>query len=220
MGACTPASGRTPGMRRPVRTMTRPSICLRRIALGLPTSPEPSGVTVAALIPKPSSRRAAEASITDWLRVRRRSSSERSKFLVSTLNPSTPGSRSRSASLSSSSPVWSPCRTAIVATRLLDQAERNHHPELVGDAPVLDHLSVLEATNVDHVDHPALTGCRAPGETAQVGPATALTRPDLVAAHHEVFDRQREIGKRPPQGAGHPLHALGTVAHARSLVLH
>jgi len=31
IGAWTPASGRTPGIRRPVRTITRPSTCFRRI---------------------------------------------------------------------------------------------------------------------------------------------------------------------------------------------
>src|SRR2546426_9481519 len=114
MGECTPASGRTPGMRRPVRTMTRPSICLRRIPFGLPTSPEPSGAIVAALMPKPSCLRAAAASRTHWFRVLRRSSSERSKSRILTSRPSTPGSSRRSASRRSSSPVWSPCSTAIV----------------------------------------------------------------------------------------------------------
>ena len=40
-------------MRRPVRTMTFPSTSSRRIRFGDPTSSEPSGVTVAALRPKP-----------------------------------------------------------------------------------------------------------------------------------------------------------------------
>src|SRR5579884_2189227 len=34
IGACMPATGRIPGMRRPVRTMTFPSTARRRIALG------------------------------------------------------------------------------------------------------------------------------------------------------------------------------------------
>ena len=65
MGAWTPASGRTPGMRRPVRTITRPSTCLRRMAFGLPTSPAPSGVIVAALRPKPVSRKSLGSVVDD-----------------------------------------------------------------------------------------------------------------------------------------------------------
>src|ERR1700681_926196 len=118
IGAWTPASGRTPGMRRPVRTITRPSISLRRMALGLPTSPLPSGVIVAALIPNPSSRRAAAASSTAWFLVFLRSPRERSKSRFAISNPSTSGSRRRSASRSSSSPVWSPCRTAMVGAAI------------------------------------------------------------------------------------------------------
>ena len=50
-----PPSGVTPGMRRPVRTITLPSIPSRIMRLGLPTSSAPSGVIVAALIPSPAS---------------------------------------------------------------------------------------------------------------------------------------------------------------------
>src|SRR5713226_1683639 len=69
---------------------------------------------VAAFSPKPSSRSASAASVTTWLRVLRRSSSDRSKSRVPTFKPTTPGSRILSASFRSSSPVWSPCSTAIV----------------------------------------------------------------------------------------------------------
>ena len=72
MGAWIPATGRTPGMRRPVRTMTLPSIALRRIALGEPTSPCPSGVTVAALRPSFVRFIAAAASSTTAFFVARR----------------------------------------------------------------------------------------------------------------------------------------------------
>ena len=48
-----PPSGVTPGMRRPVRTITLPSIPSRISRFGLPTSSAPSGVIVAALIPRP-----------------------------------------------------------------------------------------------------------------------------------------------------------------------
>ena len=43
IGACTPPSGTTPGMRRPVRTITWPPISSRRIRFGEPTSPRASG---------------------------------------------------------------------------------------------------------------------------------------------------------------------------------
>ena len=58
MGWWTPATGVTPGMRRPVRTMTLPPIASRRMRLGLPTSSAPSGVIVAALRPEARLRHA------------------------------------------------------------------------------------------------------------------------------------------------------------------
>ena len=48
-------AGATPGMRRPVRTMTEPPMPSRRMRLGLPTSPVVSGVMVAAFSPRPVS---------------------------------------------------------------------------------------------------------------------------------------------------------------------
>ena len=53
-------------MRRPVRTITLPSIPSRMMRLGLPTSSAPSGVIVAALIPSPASTIAAAASSQTW----------------------------------------------------------------------------------------------------------------------------------------------------------
>ncbi len=73
-----PATGRTPGMRRPVRTMTLPPIALRRMALGEPTSPVVSGVIVAALRPSLARFIASAAWWTTALFVARRCSSERS----------------------------------------------------------------------------------------------------------------------------------------------
>ena len=64
IGWWTPAIGVTPGMRRPVRMMTLPSTSSRRMRLGEPTSSSPSGVIVAALIPKPQARIACAASLT------------------------------------------------------------------------------------------------------------------------------------------------------------
>ena len=65
MGCTTWAGGVTPGMRRPVRTMTEPPMPSRKMRFGLPTSPVISGVTVAAFRPRPVSRMAAAASADD-----------------------------------------------------------------------------------------------------------------------------------------------------------
>ena len=69
IGWTTDAGGATPGMRRPVRTMTDPPTPSRRMRFGLPTSPVVSGVMVAALSPRPVSRMAAAASRTTALAV-------------------------------------------------------------------------------------------------------------------------------------------------------
>ena len=114
IGAWTPPSGTTPGIRRPVRTMTFPPISSRRIRFGEPTSPAPSGVIVAAFSPIPTSRIAAAASWTTAFSVARRFSSERSKRGKSSSSPTTSGARTRSASSSSSCPVSSPSSTTIV----------------------------------------------------------------------------------------------------------
>ena len=78
-------------MRRPVRTITLPPISSRRMRFGEPTSPAPSGVTVAALRPKPCSRIAAAASCTTPFSVARRFSSERSKRGNASSTPMTSG---------------------------------------------------------------------------------------------------------------------------------
>src|SRR2546423_2205126 len=114
IGACTPPSGATPGMRRPVRTMTLPPISSRRMRFGEPTSPRPSGVIVAAFNPRPCSRIAVAASCTTPLSVSRRRSSERSNRGKSSSTPMTSGSRTRRLSSSSSCPVSSPSRTTMV----------------------------------------------------------------------------------------------------------
>src|SRR3712207_5967768 len=114
MGAWMPGSGLTPGMRLPVRTITVPFISSLKMAFGEPTSSGPSGVTVAALMPKPHSFIAAAASCTTLLSVARRFSSERSKRLNSMSRPVTPGSSTRSDSSSNSWPVWSPSITTMV----------------------------------------------------------------------------------------------------------
>src|SRR4029079_7988740 len=93
--------------------MTLPSTSSRRIRLGEPTSSLPSGVTVAALIPKPASRIATAASETPALSVSRRCSSERSWWTSVSCAPQTSGSSTRTACSSSSWPVSSPSRTMI-----------------------------------------------------------------------------------------------------------
>ncbi len=62
IGAWTPPNGTTPGMRRPVRTITLPPISSRRMRFGEPTSSRVSGVTVAAFSPSPCRRIARAAS--------------------------------------------------------------------------------------------------------------------------------------------------------------
>src|SRR3989304_6102745 len=52
IGAWTPPIGVTPGMRRPVRTMTLAPISSRRMRLGLPTSSVASGASRAGLRPR------------------------------------------------------------------------------------------------------------------------------------------------------------------------
>ncbi len=78
IGSWTPATGVTPGIRRPVRMMTLPSTSSRRMRLGEPTSSRPSGVMVAAFSPYPASRIARAASCTISFAVERRASSDRS----------------------------------------------------------------------------------------------------------------------------------------------
>src|SRR5437870_3167807 len=124
IGACTPPSGTTPGMRRPVRTITLPPISSRRIRFGEPTSPRPSGVIVAAFRPSPCSRIAAAASWTTLFPVARRLSSDRSKRGKSSSRPITSARRTRSASSSSAWPVWSPSSTTIVLTSTASDYER------------------------------------------------------------------------------------------------
>ena len=118
MGWTTGAGGATPGMRRPVRTITDPPTPSRKMRFGLPTSPAPSGVTVAAFNPRPVARIAAAASRTTSFDVRRRFSSDRSKCSSETSKPRTRGSRTRSAWSKSSWPVWSPSHTTILRSRV------------------------------------------------------------------------------------------------------
>ena len=114
MGWWTPATGVTPGMRRPVRTITLPSIASRRIRLGLPTSSAPSGVIVAAFRPRPVSLIRFAASVHTAFSVARRFSSERSKRSTSSSSRSTFVSSTRSDCSSSSCPVSSPSSATML----------------------------------------------------------------------------------------------------------
>ena len=79
IGVLVPTTGGvTPGMRRPVRTMTEPPIPSRNRRLGEPTPPISGGVTVAALSPSPASTMAAAATRTTSLLVFRRFSKDMS----------------------------------------------------------------------------------------------------------------------------------------------
>ncbi len=105
IGACTPPTGWMPGMRRPVRRITLPSISSRRMALGEPTSFLVSGVMVAALRPRPVAAMARAASRTTAFWVARRFSSDRSKWTKSVGTRVTSGVRTRRLSSSNSCPV-------------------------------------------------------------------------------------------------------------------
>src|SRR4051812_13071155 len=139
IGACTPPNGTTPGMRRPVRTITLPPISSRRMRFGEPTSPRASGVIVAAFRPRPCSRIARAASWTTPLVVARRCSSERSKRGSATSTPITSGESSRSDCSRSSCPVWSPSSTTIVSSLTAGKISggpsverRAHMPQRIG----------------------------------------------------------------------------------------
>jgi len=77
----------------------------RRMALGEPTSPWPSGVMVAAFSPNPLAAMAAAASRTTAFWVARRFSSDRLKCANSTGTRVTSGASTRRLSASSSWPV-------------------------------------------------------------------------------------------------------------------
>ena len=147
----------TPGIRRPVRMITLPSISSRRMRLGLPTSSAPSGVIVAALIPKPASRIAARGRRHDLVvrscggsRARGRSARARRSTRV------TAGSSTRSACSSSSWPVSSPSRTII---RSAVRHRRGVQPELVR---ALLHRGDHEGHVLVEVDAELLGALRAP----------------------------------------------------------
>src|SRR5229473_7732932 len=104
-------------------------------------------------------------------------------------------------------------RGRLGAGRWSNEAQLQHHAELVGDAPVLDHLPVLEAADVKYLNEGLPARGRLAEEASQVGASAALACPHLVSIHDEVLDRQAEIRKGGPQDAGHSLYPFGSVAH-------
>src|SRR5712692_8740235 len=75
---------------------------------------------------------------------------------------------------------------SVLARR--NKTQRVHHAQLVGYAPVLDHFSVLEPRDVDHVDERRFS---------RRGPAREAT--DVRAAAALVLDRPRRdqlVGNR------------------------
>ena len=115
IGWWTPATGVTPGIRRPVRMITLPSTSSRRMPV--------RGADVVRALGRDRRRLDAEAGLAHRrgrLGARRRCSSrggwpsDRSKRSSSRSSPITSGSSTRSACSSSSWPVWSPSRTTIV----------------------------------------------------------------------------------------------------------
>ena len=118
IGWCTPAIGVTPGMRRPVRMITLPSIASRRMRFGRADVVAPSGVTVAALMPE-ARRRASRPRPRGRPRCRSRAGSRATgrSARARSASPTTSGSSTRSACSSSSCPVSSPSRTMIVSVR-------------------------------------------------------------------------------------------------------
>src|SRR5712692_3770908 len=99
------------------------------------------------------------------------------------------------------------------------KTQRVHHAQLVGYAPVLDHLSVLEPRDVDHVDERRFSRRGPAREATDVRAAATLARPDLVAYRDQLVDRDVEVGERAPQVLDGVLGALSPIAAAAALVL-
>src|SRR5918996_6056238 len=143
IGACAPPSGTTPGMRRPVRTITWPPISSRRIRFGLPTSSFPSGVMVAALRPRPCSRIVRAASKTTRFPVSRLEARERSKRGSSSSKPTASGARTLTASSNNSCPVSSPSSTTIVRVSTTASVVSSHATGGTLAAVEFDHVSKI-----------------------------------------------------------------------------
>src|SRR5919108_1286080 len=203
MGACTPPSGGTPGIRRPVRTITRPPISSRRMRFGEPTSSAPSGVIVAAFSPRPASRTAAAASCTISLGVARREASERSKRGNRSSTPVTSGASTRSASSSNSCPVSSPSSTTIVFPAIRPQLlpglglRPRGYIELYGSPRRVEAAGLAGTVSVRRLSRPqdrGRTSARADRRAAH--PAGLARRLDLAPSGREAAGDR--AGQRRP----------------------
>src|SRR5207245_5833383 len=133
-----------------------------------------------------------------WLRVWRRRWRQRSKSRRSTWNPMTSGFRTRTASFSSSSPVWSPWSTAMVAgmqemicggpsearwPRRLVAAAR----QLASDLAHHVHAGVGHVQNLPAAAAIAevLDRCREPDAVA-VGDGRAVDEDSILGAHDRL----------------------------------
>ena len=68
----------------------------------------------------------------------------------------------------------------------LHQPELNEQAELVGYAPVLDDLAVLETGNIEHIDLERLPGGREAHDRARVDAASLVERPDGVTVRGDL----------------------------------
>src|SRR5579859_1523875 len=87
------------------------------------------------------------------------------------------------------------------------RAHLQQHAELVGNAPVLDHLAVLEAADVEHVELNRLARWRPAHDRAGVDAASAVERPDLVPVDDQVDDFELEVREPAVEGLNHALRA-------------
>jgi hypothetical protein len=80
--------------------------------------------------------------------------------------------------------------------------------ELVGYAPVLDHLAVLETDDVHNVDLDRLPGGREAEDRASVHASGAVERPDGIAVGCELDDGELEVREPVVKGRDRCLRAL------------
>ena len=75
----------------------------------------------------------------------------------------------------------------------LSLPELFHGGETVGDAPVLDHLAVLEAVDLDELDRDRTASRRYPHECSKMRAVRVHTRPDFIARRNHIFECVRQI---------------------------
>ena len=152
IGAWTPPSGTTPGMRRPVRTITLPPISSRRIRFGRADVVGALGRDRRRLQAEPGLAHRRGRLVHDLVLASRGGSRARGRSAASSSSsPITSGASTRSASSSSSCPVSSPSSTTIVFVvhrrRMLPAPSGTRlawHEEEDGDARVASGGSATE----------------------------------------------------------------------------